>query len=524
MEIQGEIFSEKLRSCFFIVTILTVFICNGNAFAPRQGHQNSENKRSASGHDTRSVRSLPGTMNLQTLKNASLMMCSEAMALPYARMVQLNDEHMQAILQDMGGNYVKDYMATTQEEALENFPNMLVLTRPVTVDGSSSSMTMLDNLVAKQTIIDDLNKLTAYLRGNISMAYKNETELPKTNTLEYLPKVTLSTKSTSVSESINESKINSSVLMRTTNTIATTKLPVKTNVPVSAKSPMTSTPTNSFMPTATKASYSGTNTSNIYTISGETKVTTADSGRVSSILVNTGTPEAFRTTEELKSTTITPESTQDTSTPTPALSTTASERLSTARAGRTTLDPEILKGLEQLKQYVQGSASGTKRDLEMVWRNANTTLHPSTLLDLATGSGRSKRNADGSKSRVEYCRDKGALTEDRKFVHLCTICAATTQLPDDMFPRYINEAVCKTGDTDCFTIAGTSHGQCKQTKFSLNMLRKKTGYCQMLLHEGEMLVFENWELVPQMIRVSCECTINKVSMFSQYAAHNVPLD
>ena len=40
---------------------------------------------------------------------------------------------MQALLQDKGGNYVKDYMAATPEEALENFPNMLILTRPLLV-------------------------------------------------------------------------------------------------------------------------------------------------------------------------------------------------------------------------------------------------------------------------------------------------------------------------------------------------------------------------------------------------------
>lgn len=75
----------------------------------------------------------------------------------------------------------------------------------------------------------------------------------------------------------------------------------------------------------------------------------------------------------------------------------------------------------------------------------------------------------------------------------------------------------------CFVHFHSGHGQCKQTKFTLNMLRKKTGHCNMLIHGGETLVFDNWELVPQVIRVSCECTINKLSVFSQYAAHDVPL-
>lgn len=66
----------------------------------------------------------------------------------------------------------------------------------------------------------------------------------------------------------------------------------------------------------------------------------------------------------------------------------------------------------------------------------------------------------------------------------------------------------------------TAHGQCKQTMFALNMLRKKKGHCQMLLHDGESLVFEDWELVPYKIRVACECTINKLSAFSNYVGQS----
>ena len=69
----------------------------------------------------------------------------------------------------------------------------------------------------------------------------------------------------------------------------------------------------------------------------------------------------------------------------------------------------------------------------------------------------------------------------------------------------------------------SAHGQCKQTKFSLNMLRRKVGHCNMLIHGGETLVFDNWELVSQLINVACECTINKLSVFSKYAGNNVPI-
>ncbi|KAH3708126.1 hypothetical protein DPMN_067565 [Dreissena polymorpha] len=166
---------------------------------------------------------------------------------------------------------------------------------------------------------------------------------------------------------------------------------------------------------------------------------------------------------------------------------------------------------------------------------------------------------------IDYCHVRGTHTEDDRYVHLCSICAATTRLADDFFPRYINEAICKTGDTDCFSIAGT-HGKnastarietmtsgpnatflsaCNlacpkfhddahklltrnhlidatippQTRFSLHMMRRKPETCRMLLHDGEALVFDDWELVPTWIRVACECTINKLSTFSRFAGN-----
>ena len=36
-----------------------------------------------------------------------------------------------------------------------------------------------------------------------------------------------------------------------------------------------------------------------------------------------------------------------------------------------------------------------KREIETIWREANTKLHPTTLLGLTTGSTRVKRYADG---------------------------------------------------------------------------------------------------------------------------------
>lgn len=48
-------------------------------------------------------------------------------------MVEMSDEQLLELYEAKGGNYVRDYMATTEEEALDNFPNILIITSPVTV-------------------------------------------------------------------------------------------------------------------------------------------------------------------------------------------------------------------------------------------------------------------------------------------------------------------------------------------------------------------------------------------------------
>ena len=49
------------------------------------------------------------------------------------RVVALNDSQMHEVFQHKGGNYLHDYMAATKEEAKNNFPNLLLMTKPVKV-------------------------------------------------------------------------------------------------------------------------------------------------------------------------------------------------------------------------------------------------------------------------------------------------------------------------------------------------------------------------------------------------------
>ncbi|XP_071091087.1 uncharacterized protein [Haliotis cracherodii] len=45
----------------------------------------------------------------------------------HMRRLDLSDDELKQVLSDVGGNYVKNYMATSDDEAQENFPNMLSL-------------------------------------------------------------------------------------------------------------------------------------------------------------------------------------------------------------------------------------------------------------------------------------------------------------------------------------------------------------------------------------------------------------
>lgn len=48
----------------------------------------------------------------------------------------MSDEQLRTYFEAKGGNYVRDYMASTEEDALENFPNMLLISAPVTVSSA----------------------------------------------------------------------------------------------------------------------------------------------------------------------------------------------------------------------------------------------------------------------------------------------------------------------------------------------------------------------------------------------------
>ncbi|XP_070540560.1 uncharacterized protein [Ptychodera flava] len=134
-------------------------------------------------------------------------------------------------------------------------------------------------------------------------------------------------------------------------------------------------------------------------------------------------------------------------------------------------------------------------------------------------SRRMTRDVDGGEgtTTINYCLPRGSETEDR-FIRLCTVCAATTELPENYFPRYINEAICDPDGSGraCFPFEGTTegHGMCKQRVFNLSML-KRTGNCVPTQGDGEVLYLEEWEVYTQPIRVWCDCELYRQSFLAE---------
>eukprot|EP00058_Branchiostoma_floridae_P006847 XP_002592335.1 hypothetical protein BRAFLDRAFT_101221 [Branchiostoma floridae] len=123
---------------------------------------------------------------------------------------------------------------------------------------------------------------------------------------------------------------------------------------------------------------------------------------------------------------------------------------------------------------------------------------------------------DTGSTEVDYCLERGTMTEDG-YKRLCTVCAATTDLGEDYFPRYINEAICSTDSSDrgCFMVQGYGHGTCKQGTFSVSILRRK-GQCSPTVRDGTRVYLEEWEVYSQQIRLFCECMINQHSTFAMF--------
>ena len=61
-----------------------------------------------------------------------------------------------------------------------------------------------------------------------------------------------------------------------------------------------------------------------------------------------------------------------------------------------TIESVVSKSIFNLNTYVNGLSSDIEyHDLDTLWRDVNTTIHPETLMELVPGNRRKKREADG---------------------------------------------------------------------------------------------------------------------------------
>ena len=109
-------------------------------------------------------------------------------------------------------------------------------------------------------------------------------------------------------------------------------------------------------------------------------------------------------------------------------------------------------------------------------------------------------------TEIQDCFDGGSLLEDDGFRRLCTECFGITQLPDGVFPPFINEVIC--GDDSDFCVPGI--GECQQRVIKLNFL-SFTGEFERdddlsALHGVDVFV-EELEIVEGEIRTCCECRL-----------------
>ena len=117
---------------------------------------------------------------------------------------------------------------------------------------------------------------------------------------------------------------------------------------------------------------------------------------------------------------------------------------------------------------------------------------------------RSKRMVDDSVTFIQQCRVAG-VDPEIGLLRLCTECSAFTELPANVFPRFINEVVCNFGlppavnGPDCFNRIGF----CQQGVIRLNFLRS-TGEFEEDDDDDDVFI-EELEIFEQDIRTCCQC-------------------
>ncbi|XP_078356833.1 putative skeletal organic matrix protein 8 [Oculina patagonica] len=104
------------------------------------------------------------------------------------------------------------------------------------------------------------------------------------------------------------------------------------------------------------------------------------------------------------------------------------------------------------------------------------------------------------------CWSRGSIVDGTILKRLCTECAASTKLPANVFPPFINEVICGDSDGNCLGPIG----KCAQKVIKFTFLRR-TGKFEKDDDLSELLgvdvYVEEWDDFEQDIRSCCECRL-----------------
>lgn len=124
----------------------------------------------------------------------------------------------------------------------------------------------------------------------------------------------------------------------------------------------------------------------------------------------------------------------------------------------------------------------------------------------ADDHGRVKRSVSVGLQSCETTKDEPS----RGFFQLCLECQWITKLPNDKFPRYINEKICGRNGNRFSTFGGPCNkgaGMCLQQSETQDLLIKTNRYQQIPSPDPQYSVVykQVWDTYGQKIRSCCQC-------------------
>ena len=146
-------------------------------------------------------------------------------------------------------------------------------------------------------------------------------------------------------------------------------------------------------------------------------------------------------------------------------------------------------------------------DKQQVLIRRQTSLQISRLDDSTNEKTLRKQKRmvpSGPGTVLRGCWSAGTFFGDSNFKRTCTECSATTQLPANVFPPFINEVVCHESDRLC----SPSIGRCFQRELKFNFLQSTGNFVKndaLSASLGVDVFVEEWKDFDQDVRSCCDC-------------------